>query len=330
MERLLRSEEVRAILTPQGENEDAWRTELARFKNHSHTVARKTVGEGAIKAIQRMLVFLGYSTTTTGAFAIDGDFGRGTNRAVAQFQFDHGMADHIQRKTLCYPCTFQTARGQISAIPDIRLTLGTMKRMLEVAEESIRDRQILCGNFTEALYFLNQLDRGRFLDCRTVWHRYGRLVERACANIREERNVIVRPEWILAIIKQETAGIVRPRFEQHILSRLNKNNPHEELVELRYRAMSQGLGQILGSNYKQVGASSARAMFQSRLADQVLYVARFLTNEGFIGKIVKKSQPSDEDYRQIAKFYNGSGYAKHHYHESLASWFREFLALQLA
>jgi len=48
-------------------------------------------GESAIKAVQRLLVFLGYSTASSGAFLIDGDFGHGTNRGVAQVQFEKAL-----------------------------------------------------------------------------------------------------------------------------------------------------------------------------------------------------------------------------------------------
>ncbi len=88
--------------------------------------------------------------------------------------------------------------------------------------------------------------------------------------------------------------------------------------------MSQGLGQVLGSNYKMVGAESAVAMFQSSIEEQVVFVARFLSRKP---KIVSKSTPTSQAFAQLARFYNGPGYAKHHYDESLARWFREFQSL---
>ncbi|MEE8124828.1 MAG: N-acetylmuramidase domain-containing protein [Nitrospirales bacterium] len=134
----------------------------------------------------------------------------------------------------------------------------------------------------------------------------------------------VQPEWVLAIIKQETGGIVQSRFEQHILTRLNNKQGRANLVELRYQAMSQGLGQILGSNYKPVGAESALAIFQSSIADQVLFVARFLARRP---KIVSRRNPTGDHFAQLARFYKGPCYAKHHYDESLARWFHEFQSL---
>jgi hypothetical protein len=34
-----------------------------------------------------------------------------------------------------------------------------------------------------------------------------------------------------------------------------------------------------------------------------------------------------QDFHVAARYYNGSGHAKHHYHESLENWFREFRRL---
>ena len=321
MERFLQDQKISQVLTPVGDRKKSWRGVLEQFRKGERGITRQSVGEDAIKAIQRMLVFLGYSTSSTGAFTIDGDFGRGTNRAVAQFEFDHGLNPRLTRKTLCYPCTWQTAKTNIVKIPDTRLTLKTMEAMLQVATEAIGKNRVLCGRFQDALFHLNALDQRQLLSCQQIQQRYGTEVKAAVARVQEEKRVTVQPEWVLAIIKQETGGIVRPRFEQHILTRLNNKQGRANLVELRYQAMSQGLGQILGSNYKLVGAESALSMFQSPIVEQVLFVARFLARKA---KIVSKLNPKSQNFAQLARFYNGPGYAKHHYDESLARWFREF------
>lgn len=321
MERFLEHQNITRVLTPVGDTQHHWRGVLERFQKGEPGLTRQSAGEEAIKAIQRMLVFLGYSTSSTGAFVIDGDFGRGTNRAVAQFEFDHGLNARLTRKTLCYPCTWQTAKTNIVKIPDTRLTLKTMETMLQVAMDAIGENRLLCGRFQDALFHLNALDQRQWLNCRQIKKRYGAHVDTAVARVKEEKQVTIQPAWVLAIIKQETGGIVRPRFEQHILTRLNTKQGRADLMELRYQAMSQGLGQILGSNYKLVGAESALSMFQSSIADQVLFVARFLARKP---KIVAQRNPTEEAFSQLARFYNGPGYAKHHYDESLARWFREF------
>ena len=135
---------------------------------------------------------------------------------------------------------------------------------------------------------------------------------------------VIQPEWILSIIRQETAGVVRPRFEQHWLSKLAKQQPNIALSELRYQSMSFGLGQVMGFNYKIVGAPSAQALFTSSLDKQVLAIALFMYGKRKVRPVISKINPSADDFKTVAYYYNGSGYAAHHYDESIARWFREF------
>ena len=318
---------IQKILTPPNADAHGWKEALERFEAGKVKVTRRSAGEAAIKAVQRMLIFLGYSTSSSGAFSIDGDFGRGTNRGVGQFQFEHGLTRKVGRQTLCYPCSWRTASSSITDIPDTQLTLATMEAMIETALENIESKQIMCGDFNTSLFHLNAVHSRSLLNCAQILDRYGDLVEQAAARSHDEQGIDIRPEWILAIIKQETGGVVRPRFEQHLLTRMNNKQPDADFVELRFRSMSQGLGQVLGDNYRRVGAESARAMYTSPLDEQVLFVARFLARRP---DPIKKSRPSEQDFRTIAKYYNGSGYEKHHYHEGIARWFREFRQLRSA
>jgi hypothetical protein len=93
------------------------------------------------------------------------------------------------------------------------------------------------------------------------------------------------------------------------------------------RSMSLGLGQIMGENYAAVGATSATQLFTAPIAEQVAFIARFLKGKS---AVVGKKNPTDEDFRAVARFYNGSGYEAHRYHETLARWFREFRQLNAA
>ena len=305
---------------------EAWAADLARFERGDVTLTRQSVGESSIKAIQRLLIFLGYSTASTGAFLIDGDFGRGTNRAVAQFQVEHGLTRSVTRADLCYECSWQSASQKIVAIPDARLTPATLERMLNAAKQMLDEGAVLCGNLDEAVFHLDALHRRRLLSCAEIQRRYRKFVDQAVAEVAVEA-IDISHLWLLAIIKQETGGVVRPRFEQHLLTRLNKNNRRMELAELRHRSMSMGLGQVLGDNYRKVKAGSARAMYSSTIAEQIAHIARFLVSSPAIAEVVARNKPTEKDFRAVARFYNGPGYEKHHYHESLARWFREFEAI---
>lgn len=318
---------IQKILTLPGESDTDWKKDLNRLLKGDVTLDRKTVGENSVMALQRLLIFLGYSTTGAGSFKIDGDFGRGTNRGLAHFTFEYGISKNLSRKILCYDCTWQTARKKIVAIPDVKLTVPALKKLMEITLQAIECNEIMCGDFDEAIFHLNSVQSNKFYRCKDILERYGAHVERAVKKIHEEKNAVIQPEWILSIIKQETAGVVRPRFEQHLLTRFNKKNPELDLHELRYRSMSFGLGQILGVNYKMVKAGSAKLMFTSPIEEQVLFVARFLAFNKSRQALVGKKNPSAQDFRGVARFYNGPGYATHHYHETLERWFKEFRSM---
>ena len=326
MPSILADSRVQRILRLPEQNDSLWQADLQRFDRGDLTLTRQSAGEGSIEAVQRLLIFLGYSTSSTGACSIDGDFGRGTNRAVAQFQFENGLARSIDRPALCYTCTWQTASQNITEIPNARLTPATLERMLQAALALIERGEVMCGNFEEALFHLDALHRRQLLSCRSIEERYGAAVNQALAEVAADQVVVARP-WLLAIIKQETGGIVRPRFEQHLLTRMAAASPTADFAELRHRSMSMGLGQILGDNFRRVRAPTARTMYASPIAQQVAHIARFLTANNSVAAVVSRSKPKEADFRAVARYYNGAGYEKNHYHESLARWFREFTLL---
>jgi hypothetical protein len=324
LEKLAANPKIKRIITHPDDNNRVWKADLDRFISGGGRLTRKSAGESAIMAVQRLMIFLGYSTSSTGAFSIDGDFGRGTNRGVAQFKVEQGKGGNINRPMLCYPCSWQTARRKITLIPESTLTRSALTLMAETALDRIARGEIMCGKFDDAVFHLNALHKRQFLNCRQVLERYGDHVDNACVTLEQETGTRMRPEWILAVIRQETAGVIRPRFEQHWLTKLNKHEPNTPLPELRMRSMSVGLGQVMGFNYKKVGAASATELYTAPVSDQVTFVARFLKSKA---SVMKKTNPGDSEFREIAKYYNGSGYEAHGYHEKLARWFREFKLL---
>jgi len=321
---LIQDPQIQKILNPPL-TPSHWESDLKRLEAGDVTMNRHSAGENSIKALQRLLIFLGYSTSSGGSFSIDGDFGRGTNRALAQFEFDQGITNaKVSRKTLTYDCNWRSARSLIKSIPDVLLNINTLKKMLEVAKESISTNNVNCGNFDEAIFQLNALYNRTHLNCREINNKYGALAEKAVVDLKNINGRVIHPVWILSIIRQETAGVVRPRFEQHWLSKLAKQQPNVALSELRYQSMSFGLGQIMGFNFDRIGATSAKALYTAPLDLQVLSIARFLTRSSKVRPVVSNNNPSANDFKAVARYYNGSGFATHHYDESLARWLREF------
>jgi hypothetical protein len=324
LDQLSNDPRLQRILTHPDDASSVWSDDLQRFLRGDAALTRRSAGEAAIMAVQRLMIFLGYSTAASGAFLVDGDFGRGTNRGVAQFQFEHGLTRRIDRDTLCYPCQWNNASRLITNIPDTTLTVATLERMAAAALERIDTGQVVSGDFDAAIFHLNAVHKRRFLECRAILERYGVQAASACRAVEVEEGIAIRPEWVLAIIRQETAGVIRPRFEQHYLSRLNERHPGADMADLRMRSMSMGLGQIMGENHRAVGATSARELFTARVGEQVAFIARFLRPRR---DEVRKVNPAEADFRSVARFYNGSGYETHRYHETLARWFREFRQL---
>lgn len=315
---------IMQVLSPEDDDRE-WEKDLQRMVNGDITLTRHSAGESSIKAVQRILVFLGYSTATTGAFLIDGDFGRGTNRGIAQFQFEHNLNPKLTLDTLCYPCRFQNAASRITAIPDVILDIKTLEKMVHVVNEAIVSKSIPLGDFDPALFHLNALQKRQLLNCRAIEDRYGDHAKEAVEVIWKEKSIRIDPKWVLTIIKQETSGIIRPRFEQHKLSGKYKKSPTIPFPELRIQSMSIGLGQIMGFNFKHVGAPSAMGMLYSPIEEQILYIARYLSK---IRNVKMRSEPTMTDFRDIARAYNGPLYEKHFYHEKLQRWFKEFQHLE--
>lgn len=163
---LIHDPQIQQIINPPNTT-SFWESDLKRFEDGDVSLDRHTAGENTIRAFQRLLIFLGYSTSSAGAFSIDGDFGRGTNRALAQFEFENGLSKpSFPTKTLTYPCTWRNARSEINVIPDVLLTLHTLEKMLEAAKDAIAKKEVSCGDFNEAIFQLNALHIRNSLDCR--------------------------------------------------------------------------------------------------------------------------------------------------------------------
>jgi peptidoglycan hydrolase-like protein with peptidoglycan-binding domain len=288
-------------------------------------LAMGATGENTIRAIQRLLITLGYSTASAGGYLIDGDYGRGTNRGVAQFQAEAGLASVSVRKSLGYHCTFLSARGNIVAIPVVSLDKQTLVAMLSSLSNKLASNEVAMGSVEGALFHLNALDKRINLGAAQIVKRYKKHAINAAAE-QAAAGHHINIAWILAIIKKETNGVVRPRFEQHHFSRFLAKAEGQSLAEWRLRATSFGLGQIMGFNFKLVGEHSAMSLVSAVEAEQVAYVARFLGRKSF-KQVPAENNPTKADCRVVAKAYNGAKYEKNHYHTQLENHFNEFASL---
>ncbi len=273
----------------------------------------RQLGEAAVRALQRLLIFLGYSTDSDGGYVVDGTLGPGLNRGLAQFRHEHGLADLAAELT--YRSSNRTARKDAVSVPPQRLDSRTLKAMLSTAEAALAQGEIPYGGRQAALFLLDSLEQKKTLAAEELFKRYDEAARKA------EEATGTRRWWTLAVIKLETGGIPSPRFEQHWLSRLSTRYPEIDFAELRLRATALGFGRVMGFNHTKVGEPSAEAMFMASLDEQVLHVARLL---GVNNEIVAKAEPSAADFRAVARSYAGTSYETFSFHEQLERWFREF------
>ncbi|MCB0293018.1 MAG: peptidoglycan-binding protein, partial [Calditrichaeota bacterium] len=55
---------IQRIITHPDDSGAEWKRDLARFESGDVTLTRFSAGESTIKAVQRLLIFLGYSTSS--------------------------------------------------------------------------------------------------------------------------------------------------------------------------------------------------------------------------------------------------------------------------
>ena len=165
---------------------DAVRQRLAQVDT-GQALERGERGRDAVKAVQRALVALGYSTsrsqgTTDGAAVIDGDFGAGTERGVQQLQAEGGLA-----------ADGRVDAGTLAALDGSgKALLGAMD-----ADERRRQRDVLDGTMNLSAADLKTLFRPAIVDAATEGG--------------------VKEEVVAAIMVVESAGggFNRPKFESH-------------------------------------------------------------------------------------------------------------------
>lgn len=315
------NDDVLKVMTPLG-REPQWHEDLERFIKNGKEIREKDLGEAVVEALQRLLNFLGYATSRRGKFKVDGDFGRGTHRGIAQFQFDYKLKGALSLDTLAYDCSWQNAHLKLLDFPELKLNRSTVYALVQVVRKNIEQQHLLCGDFSTALKQLNRSQTRSYYSCREIQYHYGDFAEDAVQRVATQSGR-VHPRWILAIIKQETGGVIRPRFKQYLFSRLVKQYPNTDAATLRFSAMDSGLGQIPGTDFSKAGASNPEALVCSPLAEQVYFVARYLSHHSSAAT----DEPSDDDFHAIAQYYNGPEYKKHDYHASLKRRYHEFKVL---
>lgn len=299
--------------------------EFSLILRESSSVSLKKLSKSSIQAIQRMLVFLGYPTSEKGGILIDGDYGSGLNFGFSLFLFENGLIKDNSLNGIDF--TRATWQSEQTPLPELKLMPNQFLALLDSTKNAIETNNLIFRDKKMAINNLNHLHNRSAPDDLFVYNNFGDFARLASDSLSRELGISIYPPWLLAVIRQETGGVVRPRFESHLLSKLLTAYPDYSFKELRLRTTSFGLGQILGTNYRTVRASSATDMFYGSAFDQLLYIGRFLAKNREMAKVVIKNQPISEDFHTIGKYYNGPGYAKDNYHEKIQKYFNKYKRL---
>tara|TARA_Y100000593_G_scaffold83521_1_gene157497 strand:- start:20333 stop:21502 length:1170 start_codon:yes stop_codon:yes gene_type:complete len=91
------------------------------------------------------------------------------------------------------------------------------------------------------------------------------------------------------------------------------------------QASSWGLGQILGTNFREAGYRSVQDMVRDFMIDEDNHLEamiRFIINAGIADDL------RNHRWATVARVYNGPGYAKHGYHTRLANAYRKWTRIR--
>jgi hypothetical protein len=92
--------------------------------------------------------------------------------------------------------------------------------------------------------------------------------------------------------------------------------------EMAFRAVSVGIGQILGENFRLAGHKSAAEMFVAACdseGEHLMQMVRFIKWSGLDGHLRRKN------WAAFARGYNGPGYERNNYDDKLAAAYRRAL-----
>lgn len=112
-----------------------------------------------------------------------------------------------------------------------------------------------------------------------------------------------------------------PRTSTDRYEQLRKSMLIDETAALR--SASYGLGQIMGFNCRAAGFSTPQGLFAAMLVgerEQIVAMLTWIVNTRGLAQALREHRWAD-----LARGYNGSGYAANHYDTKLASAYRSFV-----
>lgn len=123
---------------------------------------KEQLNSDVVRAIQRILIFLKYSTTSSGAKKIDGDFGFGTNKGLGSFLIkkDRNLLVDIQGKSLeeKEKNKFSIINYQANKLKLIKLNGPVLHALIEEISGA-ENNDVITGDINKAIEYIDQLDK---------------------------------------------------------------------------------------------------------------------------------------------------------------------------
>lgn len=286
-------------------------------------ITRDTNDQDVVAVIQLGLISLGYVTTMGGGALVDGDFGPGTNRGLAMFKIDWMNKEFWNNDPVdLASSSLLEVRRKMN--PE-ELDAAAAEALFTALEWQI-DYEPILGAPHEHIRVMDEIAEGRAIPCDgSSMQRLVSAAKMVSESILEDTGGKAKfdPAFLLALVYKETHGIPRPRFEHHYYA---ARRPWVETDPRRAReeSTSWGIGQIMGSNAKDLGVPIP-ALHCSPPPEQFDLICRYLLRSKagpiFTGRSFLLQQ---KDMRVIARYYNGPGFAQNRYDVQLWRWYQEY------
>ncbi|MBU3913940.1 DUF3380 domain-containing protein, partial [bacterium] len=311
------------------------------------------------RAIQRALIYLSYPTGSSGSYGLDGDWGAGSNRGYALFLREHAE-EHLKDASeavlddskLIYAATYINAAQKTKEFANIPVKKDGFEALLNAIIDETKAENIYRKKEVYAIENLNQIDKKVFLSVKKIIENFRTEIQ-AAADYGTSIGYAVKPQWIAALARTETAGLPRPKYEHHWLYNhysgtmaggVKQGIKLSNFQECRFRSTSFGMGQLMGVEYKRLKDDSgnklpnARAMYYLDVKTQFRVIVDFLKSKsGYTGVVLGLDCPDYDDYdedeptkawkenslHKCVYAYNGAAYLTNNYHINLSTYFKE-------
>lgn len=320
---------IKKILYPQGNVDtavhDLFKKLLAGEIPRADALRKGRCNKATAQALQRALVFLGYPTSSSGTYNIDGDFGNGTNKAFAYFIREHATEllrdDKGNYLTDDNLLSKKGLSGNISTVPVDKEVFEVLILSLNLL---IKGKYVWFQDVGAAIENLEALASGaKNMSTKQIIQRYRGAINNA-VEYSTAKGLRITPPWLVALIETQSGGRFRLHLDNSALEKYyTKQTPGAvfctsglaNMMECRLRSTRFGLGNRMGSDYSFTEAKSAFDLFYASPSNLLHWLVDvLLTNKQDCTVVEKSGDITKAELPEVAKlskaFTGTMGYAK--------------------